>query len=130
MKCEVAMQMMDKYINDELSPKELAAFLAHIKTCPVCYDELETLFTITMGIRYLEEEYHESYDIPQLLKDDVKKKDRRVKRRKEFYRLLWSLFLVILIGVAAFFVTRRGELAPPIVPAPLPPAPAFSFQGF
>ncbi len=108
MKCEQAMQMMDMYLNDELSPKDLEAFLEHIKACPECYDELETLFTITVGIKYLEEEHHESYNIPQMLKDDLKKKDRKLKKRKEFHRLLWNLILVLLIGVAAFFIIRFG----------------------
>ena len=96
------------YIKDELSPKDLESFLEHIKTCPNCYDELETLFTITVGIKYLEEEHHESYNIPQMLKDDLKKKDRKLKKRKEFHRLLWNLLLVVLIGVAAFFIIRFG----------------------
>ncbi len=108
MTCEQIMQMMDMYIKDELSPKDLEAFLEHIKTCPNCYDELETLFTITVGIKYLEEEHHESYNIPQMLKDDLKKKDRKLKKRKEFHRLLWNLLLVVLIGVAAFFIIRFG----------------------
>lgn len=108
MKCEQAKQMMDMYINDQLSAKELTAFLEHIKECPECYDELETLFTITVGIKYLEEEHHESYNIPKMLKDDLQKKDRKLKKRKEVYRLIWSLFLVVLIGIAAFFIIRFG----------------------
>ena len=108
MRCEHAMQMMDMYLKDELSPKELESFLEHIKTCSDCYDELETLFTITVGIKYLEEEHHESYNIPQMLRDDLKKKDHKLKKRKEFHRLIWNLVLVVLIGVAAFFIIRFG----------------------
>lgn len=110
MKCEQVRQMMDLYLNDQLPPKELAAFLEHIKTCPECYDELETLFIINAGIKYLEEENHESYDIPQMLKKDLQQKDRKLKKRNEYRRLAWNLFLVVLIGVGAFLVIRFGLL--------------------
>ncbi len=108
MKCEQALQMMDMYINDQLSAKELTAFLEHIKKCPECYDELETLFIINEGIKYLETETRGSYDIPQMLRDDIRRQENKLKKRTEFFRLLWSMFLVVMIGAAAFLIIKFG----------------------
>ena len=56
MKCEEALLKIDAYINDSLSIKETEEFLAHIRECPECYDELETYYTINVGTKYLENE--------------------------------------------------------------------------
>lgn len=75
MKCEEALQKIDDYINNNLSYKDLEDFLTHIQTCPDCYDELEIYYTISAGMKYLEEEQLESYNIPQMLKTDLKKRN-------------------------------------------------------
>ena len=54
MKCEETLSKIDGYINNNLSYREMEDFLEHIKNCPDCYDELETYYTITVGMKYLE----------------------------------------------------------------------------
>ena len=41
MTCKEAEQMVMPYINDELTDRELEAFLDHVYSCRSCYEELE-----------------------------------------------------------------------------------------
>ncbi|MFR2719656.1 MAG: zf-HC2 domain-containing protein [Ruminococcus sp.] len=67
MKCEDSLTKIEAYIHNKMSYRELEDFLEHVKECPDCYDELETYYTITVGMKYLEEERLEAYNIPQML---------------------------------------------------------------
>ena len=55
MKCEEALTKIEAYIDHTLSGRELEEFLEHVKSCRECYDELETYYIISVGMRYLEE---------------------------------------------------------------------------
>ena len=71
MKCEEALTKIEAYINHTLNGRELEEFLEHVTSCQECYDELETYYIISVGMRYLEEENLESYNIPKMLQEDL-----------------------------------------------------------
>ena len=55
MTCKEAEQMVMPYINDELTDKELEAFLDHVYSCKACYEELEIYYigwTDQLATRY------------------------------------------------------------------------------
>ena len=81
MKCEEALTKIEAYINHTLNGRELEEFLEHVTSCQECYDELETYYIISVGMRYLEEENLESYNIPKMLQEDLHTRERRVRRR-------------------------------------------------
>lgn len=110
MKCERALQLIDAYINNELQPKDLEEFLNHIRECPECYDELETFFTINVGIKYLEEEKLESYNIPEMLKEDLRKKEQYLRKRKK--KIIFGITTLTLgiVGCAVWFLSYLGIL--------------------
>ncbi len=101
MKCEQALRMVMPYIENHLQPKELEEFIAHVKTCPSCYDELETYFIVDEAIRYLDDEKSEAYNITEMLKKDMHRKEQWLKRRKLLFGLcgLCILLLLVLLGV-------------------------------
>ena len=68
MKCEEALTRISAYIDNTLSGRELEEFIEHVEHCPECYDELETYYTIKVGINYLEQDRQDAYNIPQMLK--------------------------------------------------------------
>ena len=63
MKCVDALSRIDAYIGNRLSHRELEEFLEHVKQCKECYEELEIHYIISIGMKYLEGENPESYDI-------------------------------------------------------------------
>ena len=81
MKCEEALTKIEAYINHTLNGRELEEFLEHVTSCQECYDELETYYIISVGMRYLEEENLESYNIPKMLQEDLHTRERQVRRR-------------------------------------------------
>lgn len=81
---------------------ELEAFLEHVESCRDCYDELETYYIISVGMRYLEEENLESYNIPKMLQEDIHTRKQQVKRRNIFRKS--AVFLGVLFIIAALIL--------------------------
>ncbi|NCB91326.1 MAG: zf-HC2 domain-containing protein [Clostridia bacterium] len=113
MKCEEALMKIDDYINDSLSFKETEEFLEHVRGCPECYDELEIYFTIYMGMKYLEEEKLETYNIPQMLKNDMMEKERAIRRRKLLAGTLFAFCLIFGVGIAISLMLYLGHIELP-----------------
>lgn len=113
MKCEEVLSRIDAYINDTLSYKEMEEFLEHIKGCPECYDELETYYTISVGTKYLEEEKLESYNIPKMLKEDLREKEKFVQRRRLLTGTMIVFCLLFGIGIAVSLLFYLGHIELP-----------------
>jgi hypothetical protein len=110
MKCEEALMKIDAYMNESLSPREMEEFLEHVKNCPECYDELEIYFTIKKGMKYLEEDTLETYNIPQMLREDLKDKERAIHRRKLLAGTLFVFCLLIVTGIALSVLLYLGHI--------------------
>lgn len=113
MKCEEILAKIDAYINDNLSDRELEDFLEHIKGCPECYDELETYYTISVGMKYLEQEKLESYNIPKMLKEDLREKECSLRRRRILTGTMIVVCLIFVIGIAVFLLFYLGDFELP-----------------
>ncbi|OUQ18814.1 hypothetical protein B5E82_06935 [Lachnoclostridium sp. An138] len=83
MTCKEAEQMIMPYINDELTDKELEAFLEHVCSCGSCYEELEIYYTIYAGLAQLDGE-NEGQDMRNLLQEALYISEQRVRGRKLF----------------------------------------------
>ena len=100
MDCRTAEGLVNRYIEHELPVNELEEFLEHVTSCQECYDELETYYIISVGMRYLEEENLESYNIPKMLQEDLHTRERRVRRRNILRKtavLLGVLFFIVIL---------------------------------
>ena len=115
MNCSTAESMVNRYINRTLSVEELEDFLEHIKKCPDCYDELETYYTITVGMKYLEEERLEAYNIPHMLKEDLRKKERYVRWVHAFTGTLFAIGLILVISFVILILLYLGRIELPIL---------------
>ena len=104
MKCSDVEKMVQSYIHETLSPKELEAFISHVKKCPSCYEELEIHFIIQQAVRYLNEDRHDNFDMKALLAEDLRKKERQVRRRKALKMTVIYLGIVLLLAILALVV--------------------------
>ncbi len=68
--CREAEKMVMPYIDDELGETELEQFLNHISTCEACREELEIYYTVSLGLKQLDDEMG-SYDIAGALEDSL-----------------------------------------------------------
>lgn len=102
MDCRTAESLIDSYIKKNLTVEELEQFLEHVKLCPSCYDELETYFTVYFATLQLDgEKEDESFDINRMLKEDIRRRERRVRGFK-FRRFLFCVFMLIVLGFLAY----------------------------
>ena len=115
MKCEDSLTKIEAYIHNKMSYRELEDFLEHVKECPDCYDELETYYTITVGMKYLEEERLEAYNIPQMRREDLKKKERYVRRVHAVTGALFTGGLIGLIVAAVLMLLYLGRIEMPVL---------------
>ena len=53
MRCEDAIKNMDRFVNHKMTTGELEDFLKHVDSCPSCYEELETYYTVAIALHYL-----------------------------------------------------------------------------
>lgn len=103
MKCEQARECVDEYIKKTLPERTQEEFIKHVKKCPECFQELETYYIVDVAIKYFEEGKGDSYDISNLLYEDLNK---RLNKRKHKRRIIIALTVVAVI--AAFLVLGLG----------------------
>lgn len=84
MDCKEAKNKVNGYIEGTLTDKECSDFIEHVRTCPDCYDELETFFIIGYTLDYLDskDNRERSFDMHKLLEEDLKKCERRISGGK------------------------------------------------
>ena len=101
------------YQSQGLIGLELEAFLEHVESCRDCYDELETYYIISVGMRYLEEENLESYNIPKMLQEDIHTRKQQVKRRNIFRKSAVFLGVLFIIAALILLLSYLGHLELP-----------------
>ena len=84
MDCKTAQSLVIPYINGQLSDEETEDFLDHIENCKECYEELEIHFTIHYALQKLDEDDKVSFNIPKMLKENLRDTKNRIRRRKIF----------------------------------------------
>ena len=96
MDCVTFRKLINQYLSNELTDEELNDFLAHLKSCPECRDELEINYIVIEGINILDEE-RSDYDL-------TKAYDRKLKS-SEHYLSFRKVLLTIryVIDTAAFW---------------------------
>ena len=104
MKCEDAIKNMDRFVNHNMTTKELGEFLEHIDTCPSCYEELETYYTVAIALHYLDQNDGEGYNIPLRLKHNLEEARNRVRREKRYYVILDVLLIVLVVTLLIMLV--------------------------
>ncbi|MGI6118756.1 MAG: anti-sigma factor family protein [Bilifractor sp.] len=82
-----ALEMLSRYLSDDLSDEETTAFLSHIGSCRDCYEELETMYLVDRTIHYLDDSEDGSFDLKTELLHDMEKKMRRIRRNLFFGNL-------------------------------------------
>lgn len=82
LKCREAERMVMPYIEGRLSDMELEKFLRHIEICPDCREELEIYYTVSEGLKQLDEDESGDYDITGALEDSLDLSWLRVRAAK------------------------------------------------
>lgn len=106
MDCRTVQQKIMPYIERKLSDSELEEFLDHVQHCSVCSEELEVYFTIYYALQKLDSDDTDSFDMQEILKNDMEKMQMKLQKN-ESVRFLKKFFYVI-VGMAIGIVTFAG----------------------
>ncbi len=105
MDCNEAKTCIRPFLDGTCPPLKAGAFLKHIKTCPSCYEELETGCLIRMTDKDFQDR-PEGYDLNKMM-DAVIEKEK--KKQNTFISALAFGFFMIL-GLAGMVVLYLNGL--------------------
>ena len=104
MDCKIAQQKIMPYIERKLTDAELEEFLDHVQHCASCSEELEVYFTIYYALQKLDSDDTESFDMQEILKEDMEKMQSHLQKN-ESVRFMKKFFYVIVgmtVGILGF----------------------------
>lgn len=108
MDCRTAESMINGYINRNLPLDELEEFIRHVKSCPSCYDELETYFVVNSALQHLDDEHEEkNLDMHRVLELDLKERQahvRKLHRRRIIFSCMMLFLILFVVGLAGYLL--------------------------
>jgi len=108
MNCEQARDCVDAYISHTLPEKKQEEFIKHVKVCPECFQELETYFIVDVAIQYFDNRKDDTYDIRNLLQEDLDKRLMKRQNRNWIIMISITVTIVLAIIVAGLFTNWFG----------------------
>lgn len=111
MDCKEAQAKISDYIKGRLSTRELEAFISHVRKCPVCYEELETYYTIHLAVAMLDEGEQNSYDFSGRLDRDIREKEHVLRSARATRRFLLAAALALLVVLAAVILLNYDRFS-------------------
>lgn len=96
------------FLQDELSVEELELFIAHIESCPSCYEELQTSFSLYYGLKMLEEDEPQAVNLQKEFEKRIEEAKHQIHRRKRMRRIMITAAVLLLMAVfivIGFFIS-------------------------
>ncbi len=104
MRCKEWQKMIPGFLEDTLENREMEGFIEHVQACEDCYEELEIMFMLSIGLQELNEDRNISYNFSQLLENKIVEAEirfERIRRIRSLNRLvILILHLLVMLGVA------------------------------
>lgn len=95
MVCREWQRKIPEFLNDSMDLKEQQKFIAHVRECQDCYEELEIMYMLAEGLTELEEENDASFNFKNMLG----KKMKLAQQQCERYRRYMDLRMILLSGM-------------------------------
>ena len=110
--CARMEKLVPGYLNHDLKPAELAAFIDHISTCRSCYDELETSFFVRKVTEQLDDDpvQDEPLDIRRLLEEDIAHSRRVIQMHRVERTIIRTGLPLGILLLGAFLFLLLSEL--------------------
>ncbi len=119
MDCRTAESLVNAYINRTMSVDQLEDFIRHVRSCPSCYEELETYYIVHFAIRHLDDEDGENmtFDMHKMMEQDLHNREHFVHRqkiRRILHALILVLFFLVVMGLLVFAAIQLGQIQLPV----------------
>lgn len=106
--CKEFERMITDFLENGLEDHDLKIFIAHMKTCESCKEELTIQYLITEGVQRLEDA--SAFDVNKELETKLSRAWHRVVIRKRLRFLnyfLEILFILVMIALIYWFLFLR-----------------------
>lgn len=108
--CKEAAKMVIPYIDRQLCDKDLRRFVAHIKECPDCREELETYYIVYKGLMQLDEKEELPMNIIEALNEDLEDSGNHLRNMSLFYVLSEAVKWLVNITCSILAIQKVMEL--------------------
>lgn len=114
MDCKRALELIAKFINEQLNAEDTQAFLDHIDSCPECREELEMTYSLMTAMKQLDEDTDLSDNYIEELNEKIEtcylnelKRKRSCARRRALLAVV--IVLLVLQSGITLKVKRKEE---------------------
>lgn len=101
--CREWQRKIPDFLNGNMFPKEQEQFIAHVRTCKDCYEELEIMYMLAEGLKELENDSDTSFNFKHMLDKKLKTAQLQCERYNSFMHLkgliLGAMYAVTAIGI-------------------------------
>ena len=97
MNCGDTIKCIERFVNHDLSSREMEGFLNHVMGCSECYEELETFYTVAVTLHYLDKNEEGNYNIPLRLKEHLVQERQRLRKQRIFRYGTVGLLVFLLV---------------------------------
>lgn len=108
--CKEAAALVIPYIKNELSDTDLQSFMAHVKKCKDCREELETYYIVYKGLLQLEEQEELPTNIIEALNEDLEASENYLRNRSLFLVLSEAVKWLVNILCGLLMIEKVMEL--------------------
>ena len=99
---KICESLIDDYIVDRLTGRELDDFIKHIESCPACYEELSINYSLVNALKQIDQgkDFSEDFEI------ELDEKINRYKQKKKNMTsiLVFSAVFIFLVSFSFAFV--------------------------
>lgn len=101
--CREWQRRIPDFLDDKMTPEDLGAFISHVKECRDCYEELEIMFTLSVGLNELEKKTDMSFNFKEMLEEKIHFAQYRYECYYHFYKIkgfiMLFMHMIIISGM-------------------------------
>lgn len=101
--CREWQRKIPDFLNGDMPIREQEQFIAHVRTCTDCHEELEIMYMLAEGLRELENGSDTSFNFKHMLDKKLKTAQFQCERYNSFMKvkglILGTMYAVTAIGI-------------------------------
>lgn len=104
--CRETEYYINEFIEVVLTGDKLSMFLNHVKSCPACYEELETRYLLAEALSRVEN--GETIDLKREIKDKIEKAEKMLSFHRHMSNLYRSFEAISMVMVCYAVINVLG----------------------
>ena len=100
--CREWQRKIPDFLNNSMQLEEQQRFIAHVRECKDCYEELEIMYMLAEGLKELENEGESSFNFKNMLDRKLRLAQAQCERHRSYVQLkvliLCTMYTLTAIG--------------------------------